>query len=1390
MGGGQHRSNGSGFEPLVQADPDDCDCDRAEQQRLSGRERFRGTVQQIIQRSLVSHNPALSAAHSSPASSNSTLTDDSYLSLPIQQFDEVDLVDSHDRYAEVVGYYGPRVADNEGTLAHSLSIKAGKGLEVRVESYPLAISPGGLYLDDRQQDFSYQGFQGNFSEPLAVSSSFYNYKPVPLRWRFIVILLGGLIALLTLSQVALRILPDASNMNEHIPVFQNITEIRKRSGPYNGVVRNNHGNHSETDSVTLSQSTIIDGQSTSSIQSSSSVQASSSAQSSSSAQFPTSTQSPSPTPSSFSTPFFSSTVISSAIPSLSTPILPSLPTSTSSSTESFSSKSSSSVPPPSLTSSSTLTQSMPSTRSSLPATSSSTQSLSFASTSPTLPSSSTDSPSPSPPFTQPSSSVQSSPPTPSSSSAESSSPTSLTSYSESLPSIPSSTTQTIATTTETQYNSSPATFSQTTQVTTETQLSLSPTTHEQTTDVTITNSQPDEHQSTISTTEQTTATSTLNDPGPTDPGPNDQSSSAQSKPGAMPTTYDQSPPSSMFSLITSTTTQGTSNPLPEATMTVPLSNTPDVPLPQLTTPNPPQGSTQPGAGKTPGIIPTQSAAVSLSDPTDPQNDQSVDNSIDQSTGEAQDHATGPQNELNNGDIKSSSSVAYQIPWATVSTQRIQSAVDATRTASNIEINTSKNSPSHVDRPSSSMHLPNHLEQSAAEYDEPFTTITMTQNTQTPSSPITTTLTTSTDIGNGSFVQTIITTTITNHIKLADPLTEFTITTTYANGTVSTISEKVYDMIWTSVEYNAAGTPTATDYVHILRSPQETTLRDSLGYPTATLYYYDVESTATLYDSNHIPTATVMTTIPETTIFSTLYDSDGRATKTTILLEPITTDTKVIAVTPTPASSPSSNNPPTLKLRRLPDGIYFAGLMLPTLLAIFAFIPIRILNRNVALYQAFHALTSDRGASAAESLCLKTTGPLSLLYGLWSLRTRDCLLGLTSFLVILSALTIPFTTEAFRLVLQGAKCRLDGTGQSECSVVLGVFPVPAQVLSVLLILMAVVVIVVALLLRRWKTGVKRNPWSIFDMNSIVASTDIQKTLERLRRHHKTEHKGITKELVKTLRAKIFGLREWEDEKGVLKRGVLIITRQLDDPEETPVEKAGRSVTFADPDSNHRQQRPHCSRAESVPFFILSWTGRILFLLFLSGVLIAVLTYNIVARGSEYQRGLMGEAVGVRFLFSGTGVLVTFSWGAFFNAVAFLSPYKLLKRRRLNRGQAIYINPATNHFSGLWLAFTPLRRDLYLGVVAITAVFSEVLPLILGNIPCNGVQVESAETICVYVSVALLSVMILTVGWSFFIDWPSTMGADPSTIAGAMYAAHVLSVEQPSKRFFKKEALGIV
>ncbi|KAI1358560.1 hypothetical protein F5Y08DRAFT_333024 [Xylaria arbuscula] len=591
------------------------------------------------------------------------------------------------------------------------------------------------------------------------------------------------------------------------------------------------------------------------------------------------------------------------------------------------------------------------------------------------------------------------------------------------------------------------------------------------------------------------------------------------------------------------------------------------------------------------------------------------------------------------------------------------------------------------------------------------------------------------------------------------------------------------MVLTSTGYDEAGNPTQTHFDHVLRASQKTTLRNPYGFPTATLWYYDVESTATLYDSNHVATATVTTLIPETPVVSTFFDANGVPTKTTTLLQPIVTE--VVVITPTPTSMPSSDNGLALKLRRTPDGMYFAGLMLPTLLAIFVSIPIRILNRNIKLYQGFQSLASSRGASAAKSLCLRTTGPLSILYGVRSLWDRQYVLGLTSLLVVLSALAIPFSTEAFPLILQGAQCNSDGS-ELECSVGLGVFPVYANVLSGLLIVLILGLVTVALLLRRWETGVERNPWSILEMTQLAAHMDMQGILERLRRRQIAGIEVNSAVIANALRAKTFGLLEWEERNGALNRGVLILLQEVGEQAENPVKRAGRSVTFAE--TGEARRRRLCSSGECSPFFMLSWTGRLVMISSLSGLLIAVLTYNILMRGSEDPAEVMGKAATVRFLFSGAGILVVFAWGSFFNAISFLSPYKLLRRKRLVKGNAININPATNPFTGLYVAFDPSRRDIYLGAVAATAILSEFLPLLLGNIACNGVPIERIEAIFVYLSVGVLSIMILVLGGSFFVDWPPMKGADPSTIAGAMYAA--FSLEQPVRRFIMKEASSIV
>lgn len=100
------------------------------------------------------------------------------------------------------------------------------------------------------------------------------------------------------------------------------------------------------------------------------------------------------------------------------------------------------------------------------------------------------------------------------------------------------------------------------------------------------------------------------------------------------------------------------------------------------------------------------------------------------------------------------------------------------------------------------------------------------------------------------------------------------------------------------------------------------------------------------------------------------------------------------------------------------------------------------------------------------------------------------------------------------------------------------------------------------------------------------------------------------------------------------------------------------------------------------------------------------------------------------------------------------------------EAIRMDLPTNAFSGLYNALGRNRRDFYLGAVSATAIMSEFLPALLNNVPYRVVQTYLAHAVCTWIAVGVLSIMVLVVLMSFFVDWP-TLPIDPSTILGATF-----------------------
>ncbi|KAI0901338.1 hypothetical protein F4806DRAFT_190418 [Annulohypoxylon nitens] len=531
------------------------------------------------------------------------------------------------------------------------------------------------------------------------------------------------------------------------------------------------------------------------------------------------------------------------------------------------------------------------------------------------------------------------------------------------------------------------------------------------------------------------------------------------------------------------------------------------------------------------------------------------------------------------------------------------------------------------------------------------------------------------------------------------------------------------------------------------------------------------STWVLYDQNGHPTATRTSSILETASFSTLFDSNGIATQTLTELVPMSSTIFTMVTLPTSTASISKEK--SLHIVPISDGKYFLGLMFPTLIAIILSIPIRIMDQSAKLYQPFHALVSSPvGAKACDTICFPTASTWSLTTRFRALLNGQSLLTLTGLLVLGSVIMVPLSSEAVGIFLEGPDCATTKGDTYNCSMRLGVYSERAQIAVALLASMVVLLGLVMLVLRKWNTGVEENPWSLFHMVHLAANSEI-KTL--VQRRLSNENRRISnRQMNEAFGGRPYVLAKWEDNENP-KYSILIANGHP--------KWMRRSKKKTLKINEVLQSR---KKGNTMYFFILTWTGRLLFLGLLCGVVIGLLVYIITGDGQGYVQFMMGRWRVVRFIFTFIGVLISLIWDSFFQAVSFLSPYKLLNRPRVNRaaGDVIHMTPPADAFSGLRSSLTSGRRDIYLGIVSFVSILSEVLPLLLSIALDKCTETFWAHTVCLWMAVSLLSIMILTVASSFFVIWPH-MPVDPSMVAGGLYyALRYLSLSPSSGILFSR------
>ncbi|GAB1319462.1 hypothetical protein MFIFM68171_09672 [Madurella fahalii] len=584
-------------------------------------------------------------------------------------------------------------------------------------------------------------------------------------------------------------------------------------------------------------------------------------------------------------------------------------------------------------------------------------------------------------------------------------------------------------------------------------------------------------------------------------------------------------------------------------------------------------------------------------------------------------------------------------------------------------------------------------------------------------------------------------------------------TTTLNGVVSTVTTTttLSNVVSSFSEVRTLGT-VVSEY------PSATTLH---GVVVGVEPSYVTASLATLTDSNGMPTATITSTPSAiyTPTITTLSDGSGAPTATITTHVLATPRTRVLtdsagAVTATVTEYPVLPSQPSgpqtvVRVYYISKGEYFVGFFLPTLLAVMLTIPIRMIDLAAKQLQPWHALTHKNGASAEESLCLRTGGIYGISSSVRSLAGGQALVFLTTMLTLSSIFLVPLSAEAVSLKLHGSCSKTDFRG---CAMTLGVFLAPARATIALLGFMVILMLLIMCVLSRWRSGVTTNPWTIASIASLSTNPGVRAVFSRLPtgRGGRITHQR----LVTALDGKTFKLEYFFNHSAALDYGI------VPHDEVDAAEEKLDAVSSAGSKSPLETEIPETSRKAEhhLPFLMLSYTGRIAFLLSLTGIMVLILYYNNTGGDTAFERFMSTQNFGVRSLFTLVGVSVTFFWSSFFSSLAVLSPYQLLSYSPQPPQRSITLTPPLNAFSGVWSAVK--RRHLFLAIVAFTAILSEFMPILLSNVPFRVTQTWIASRVCNWLAVGILSIMWLVVAGSFFVSWPH-MPVDPSTIAGAIY-----------------------
>lgn len=343
-------------------------------------------------------------------------------------------------------------------------------------------------------------------------------------------------------------------------------------------------------------------------------------------------------------------------------------------------------------------------------------------------------------------------------------------------------------------------------------------------------------------------------------------------------------------------------------------------------------------------------------------------------------------------------------------------------------------------------------------------------------------------------------------------------------------------------------------------------------------------------------------------------------------------TSIPTVAPVP---PNGINGPEFEVLGLNAAEYFSGEFLPTILAVIASLLLEVIGNNAKRMQPFFTLAaSTTGATARSTIFFRLDKWFGAMAISQAIRLKQPLIIITQTIVIGSQIIAPLSAEAVQIYTP-MSCT------ASCSGKIAVQRPVARALEGLMGATAVLLVIIVILtnLDSYKTGVNHNPWSFAGMASLCGHPDVRTMLARIPQRIE---RPVDEEIIAKMLAGqryMLGTRSQTSRKGEMSYGLMLAPSGDEDQ--------NHELLLRETEQNPQPKFNGSAFTKVSPWLRpLTWWFRLAFLGLIAIVLIIVAYYEETTRDSGFENFMDSRGFGVRFLFTGLGVLIGGLMGAVF------------------------------------------------------------------------------------------------------------------------------------------------